>query len=176
MKRNFGHSSSRRRRGVTLVEAAAGTAILGTLLVGIVLAGVRLGAQTRASEQRIEACRAADQLLQTWWADPARLPREGGGEVAGHPGWTWRTQKTAGCFAAEMGIDTVSLEIHAPGAADRPAARVEFLVPPKPAADSTAPPAGNGAPPVVGAQPQTNNAPSAPSGMGNETTLGPDTH
>jgi len=169
MSRNFERLLSRRKRGFTLVEAAAGMAILGTLLVGVVMAGVRLGAQARASEQRIEACRAADEQLQAWLADPTQLPREASGSVTGRSGWSWHTHRLPSGDVEVLGADRVVLEVFAPEAPDHAAARVEVLAPMKKPGDASAPAATK-------APPQPNNAPAAPGGTSNETTLGPDTH
>ncbi len=73
--------TSRRRRGMTLIEAVVGTALLGSLLVGILTADSRQRRQTWRAERRIEACSIADEWLETWWPKRDRMPRSGGGPI-----------------------------------------------------------------------------------------------
>ena len=130
MNESFKPRSRRRRRGTTLVEAVAGTALLGCLLVAILVAHGRMTVQASRASLRVEACRIADRLLADWWLDTDQLPRDGSGAVAGHPGWTWRTQRLANDTAAALKADAVALSLFGPGQpAGLPAARIELLVP-----------------------------------------------
>jgi len=141
MKTRFATSWRQRRRGVTLVEAVVGTALLGSLLVGILLADARQRRQTWRAGRRIEACAVADELLEQWWRQPDSLPRSDSGSVSGHEGWTWRTHTATSRDARRMRAEVVVLEIFAPDLSQaqdsaaaavlsrEPAARVELLVP-----------------------------------------------
>ena len=129
MKGRYAASWKLPRRGLTLVEAIAGTAILGTLLVSVLLAGSRLTVQGHRAEKRVEACRIADELLSTWWPRINSIDHDSGGQVPGHEGWLWRTQTVENENASKLSARIVALEVFAPGEAeDAPAARVEILV------------------------------------------------
>ena len=123
----------RSRRGITLVEAVLGTALLGSLLVAILLGAARLQVQAARAERRVTACRIADELLEGWWVKPDDFPRRGSGRVASHEGWSWRTGTRRSDEARALGGEIVSLEVWAPAAAGDavPAARVELLLPEK---------------------------------------------
>ncbi len=140
MKRKSRTSCWRSRRGVTLVEAVLGTALLASLLVSILLAASRLQIQATRAERRITACRIADRLLKTWWAKRDEFPRARSGRVASPEGWSWRTEVVADESARTLRCDVVALEIFAPDSKDGdPAARVELMVPEKEDADETGP-------------------------------------
>ena len=121
------------KRGLTLIEVVLGTAILGTLLVAILLSASRLQASAARADRRIEACRVADSLLETWWAaKPEDFPRAASGTVGGAGGWSWRTTLTENPESRAMKAETVALEIFAPGAPKgEPAVRVEVVLPEK---------------------------------------------
>ena len=129
MKTKYGTYLPRSARGVTLVEALAGTAIMGTLLAGILIARGRLAAQAGRAAMRVEACRAADDLLERWWPKRQEFPANDGGEIAGRPGWTWRTREVASESAKRMHVRVVALEIFGPQPGPEPAAGVEILLP-----------------------------------------------
>jgi Tfp pilus assembly protein PilV len=123
-------SSARRRRGLTLVEAVAGTVLLGTLMTGLLLAHVRMLRQARRAELRLEACSVADGLMAAWWADRANLPREGTGPVQGRPGWSWRTRTRESEVAAAFLADVVVLRVFAPDLSPgEHAVELEVMVP-----------------------------------------------
>lgn len=139
MKRS-GASWRRSTRGVTLVEAVLGTAILGSLLVSVLLAASRLHVQASRAESRIAACRVADGLLEAWWPKPDAFPRASEGAVAGSGGWSWRTRVVENAAARTVKAEVVALEIFAPGAGrETPAARVELLLPEKTDAGQSGP-------------------------------------
>jgi len=122
--------SRRWSRGLTLVEASLGLAILGTLLAAVVVGGARL----TGARLRLEACRLADEMLSAWWAKREEFPRTGEGPVPGHERWRWRTRLVEHPQAAALGAEVVALELfvseggdEAAGAAP-PAARVELLL------------------------------------------------
>ena len=130
MNGTLGMHSRRSRRGTTLVEAVAGTALLGSLLVSILIGASRLQAQAARAERRIEACRVADGLLKGWWAKRDEFPREARGTVPGHNGWRWRTRGSENESARALGGEIVALEIFAPEASsDRAATRIEVFLP-----------------------------------------------
>ncbi len=81
-------------RALTLIEVIAGIAILGVVLVSIAMATGRLRRQSYLSSRRVEAYRAADELLAGWWSDLEKLPRNGSGVVPSHDNWHWRTVTT----------------------------------------------------------------------------------
>jgi hypothetical protein len=130
MRKRCRTSWRRSTRGITLVEALLGTAILGSLLVSVLLAASRLHVQAARAEARITACRIADGLLEAWWPKPDAFPRRGQGAVAGREGWSWRTEVVENTAARTVKAEVVALEIFAAGA-DRgtPMARVEVMLP-----------------------------------------------
>lgn len=85
-------SPSPRRRGLTLVEVVAAIAILGTLLVGVLSAKSRFTRQFRDAQRREQAVRAADVLLESWWADVKHFPRNDHGVVENQPTLRWQTE------------------------------------------------------------------------------------
>lgn len=124
-------SSNSPRRGLTLVEVVAGIALLSTLLV-LTLASFRAHtAQVRGTKARMAAIRAADELLSEWFSGAGVPPAGQGGEVTGHPGWTWRTVPVASTKNPQLsGTLIVKLEIlgdrNTPG--DSVLSAVELLV------------------------------------------------
>ncbi|MFA6135166.1 MAG: type II secretion system protein [Phycisphaerae bacterium] len=116
---------------MTLVEVLAGSALLGILLVAIVVANARLTAQTRRAADHVEAAEAAEGLLQYLWMDRDAFPRTGGGDVPGHPGWSWRAMRIDNADVATLGGEAVSVEVFSPGESNQvPSARVELALPP----------------------------------------------
>jgi len=130
MKRNSRPSARQCRRGATLVEAVAGTALLGTLLVALLVVRARMTVQASRAALRVEACTIADGLLAGWWLDRDTLPRDDAGAVPDRPGWTWRAERVTDDEAAALDAEVVALSVYAPGQPPGlPAARVEILVP-----------------------------------------------
>ena len=118
---------------MTLIETVAAVTILGAALVSLVLASAKLTAQSRRAQDRIVACDIADSQLRQWWREPEKLPRNAGGRVPGHKGWTWRTRVTDNEKAAGLKGQAVVLEIRSPAARDsEPTAAVEIILPKKP--------------------------------------------
>ncbi len=116
---------------MTLVEAALAMALLGTLLVSLLVATSQMTAQRGRAERRLEACRAIDQLVESWWPKRADLPRSGSGYVPGHPDWTWRTSLVTNDRAKALGAEVVAVEVFVSEAANQePAACVEILLTP----------------------------------------------
>jgi len=122
------------RSGLTLIEVAAGLALLGTLLVSVLLAEGRCRRQSAASRQRLAACRAAEAQLQALWADVDNFPRDGQGEVEGYPQFTWRTTLRKDGQADDLNVDVVRLEIEPRGAApgEGAAITVDVVLPKQP--------------------------------------------
>jgi hypothetical protein len=141
MKPRRGISWRRRNAGLTLVEAMVGTAILGTVLVSVLIADGRLRKQASFSEDRIEACRIADELLAEWWPtteEPDRFPRQGSGELLDRPGWSWRTEIVPHETAEKLNAEVISLEIYSPKFSEsRPAVYVEVMLPGKEMSDAS---------------------------------------
>ena len=98
--------------------------------MGILLSHARLATQSRRVELRLEACRIADELLEGWWPEPDKFPRNDSGHVAEGNTWIWRTQIVENAAAADLGAEVVALEILGPEQEDEtPLARVEILLP-----------------------------------------------
>ena len=87
---------------------------MGMLLAGAVAGVARLTAQSRAAEMRLAACEIADSLLANWCASGRTVPRNDGGPVSGHAGWTWRT--STGELEGDVGFEAevVTLTVYAP--------------------------------------------------------------
>ena len=124
---NAYRTSWARRRGLTLVEVLAGTALLGTLLVSILLADGRCRRQSKAAEDRVAACRIADELLESWWAESDHPWKAGSGKVDGHDGWRWRTRQVERELPEALDCEVLAVDVIAPGE-ERAAVTVELLV------------------------------------------------
>ena len=128
----------RSKRGLTLVEAALGAAILGTLLVALLAGASRMQGQSVRADRRINACRTADGLLEGWWEKPDAFPRSSSGTT--EAGWSWRTHVIENPQAAAMKGEVVAVEVFAPGQggeSSSPAARVEVMLPERPRENGT---------------------------------------
>lgn len=122
-------SWTRRRKGITLVEVLAGSALLGTLLVSILVADGRLKLQGRSAGAHIEACGLADEQLERFFASKEGVPPEGSGDLAGHEGWRWRTRRVETDCAPAPDAEIVALDVFGPGKADSPpTVTVQILV------------------------------------------------
>ncbi len=115
-----------------------GTALLGTLLVSILIGSSRLQSQSARASRRIEACKAADALLEAWWDNEANFPRYGSGSVPGWEEWTWRTGRIQNPAADEWGGEVIAVEILAAdpggrgaGLLGEPLVRIEVILPAK---------------------------------------------
>ena len=125
-----------RSTATTLVEAVMGMALLGTLLTGSLVAQVRFNRQAAQARRVNDACRVADDLLESLWRQKDRQPWPDGGDVPDHPGWRWRIVD-APCDGNEktlkdMRAKVVAVEVFQNGGdvpAAEPAARVELLMP-----------------------------------------------
>ncbi len=96
-----------RTSGFTLIEVLAGLALLSTLLVSILAAKNQHMRQARLSNRTVEACVAADVLLNDWWVHPGDMPRYGSGGVKGSDSLQWRidrapNQEIEGRFDADV--------------------------------------------------------------------------
>ncbi len=120
--------SPRSARGVTLVEALAGTVLLGTILVSILIARGRLRIQASLAEDRIAACAVMDELLNSWWPDGRELQADTTGEVPGKTGWRWKTETMHRPGLEQLAAKVVAVELFSPNKKS-PAARVELLLP-----------------------------------------------
>ncbi len=123
---------------LTLVEAVAGTAILGTLLVSMLMASGRMEVQSSRASRRIEACKIADSLLESWWDakvtgsgndNGKKFQRAGGGDVPGREGWKWRTSVVPNTSAEEFSAEVVALEIFSSGSGEKPLVSIEVMLP-----------------------------------------------
>ena len=117
------------RRGLTLIEALAGTALLGSVLAAILVANGRLATQAARAARREEACRVADDLMEHLWRKKADFPRDKAGDVPRHAGWTWRTRVVADGAAEALRAERIAVEVfRAAGELEPPTARVEILL------------------------------------------------
>jgi len=116
---------------MTLIEVMAGLAIMGTVLGALLVAAARLRIQSARAELRLEACGTADRLLDRWWPQKDRLPREDTGTVrAAGKTWRWRTHPVANGAAEQMGAQVVAVEVYpADRQGEGPMAHVEVLLP-----------------------------------------------
>ena len=118
--------------------------MLGGVLVSLLVAQSRMTAQRARADQRLEACRLADRLLESWWADKDNFPRSGQGTVSGLYRWRWRTgvavdkggkESKVGEEAEAAGAEVVVLELRREGTrgagGGKPALRIEVLLPKK---------------------------------------------
>ncbi|MCX5647502.1 MAG: type II secretion system protein [Planctomycetota bacterium] len=119
-----------RGRGFTLVEAVVGTAILGSVLAAVLLASARMQVQARRAAERTEACRVADELLESWWPKRDKMPLESEERVPGRKGWTWRARTVRRETLGGLEAETIAVEVFREGqAGGEPAARVEVMLP-----------------------------------------------
>ena len=133
------------RSGVTIIEVLGALVLLGTVLASILTAQGRFIKQLASAERRLEATKAADQLLTLWWQDRAKFPRSGSGSVNevvkglgdSKSGLMWQMTTLENRDFAVLGIDVVRLEIFdsrekstTSGTASNrnPLARVEILL------------------------------------------------
>jgi len=126
---NHTRAVTRVAKATTLVEALAGMAILGGVLVTMLIGQARLVAQQARADERLEACRLADALLESWWRDRDRFPRNESGTISGTRSWQWRTQPVANDEAVAVGAEVVALELRREDAAqEQPSLRIEVLL------------------------------------------------
>jgi len=132
MCRSLRRPSRPRKPGVTLVETLVGTALLGSLLVSILMGVSRLEAQAGRAERRVTACRIADRLLETWWANQEAFPRNARGRIRSPRGWQWRTQVVENESAQALDGEVVAVEVYGPPQERQgpdPDVRVELILP-----------------------------------------------
>jgi prepilin-type N-terminal cleavage/methylation domain-containing protein len=117
-------------RGFTLLEVLAALVVLGTLMTGAMLAKSRYARQSTLADRKLDATREAEQLLQGWWGDPPRVPRDWRGTLAGGE-LTWRTSTKAIQAPGDAKLQVTRLAIF--DATDRnqePLVTVELLMTP----------------------------------------------
>lgn len=121
-------------RGLTLIEAVAGIAILGAMLAAVLVATSRLRAQDSRAARQIEACRIADRMLDELWKKPEDFPRKGTGCVPGSRDWQWRATIVPSAEAEDLNGELVAVEFfrEANGKladGNQPAVRLELVLP-----------------------------------------------
>lgn len=92
MKLCMPYSSCSRRAGLTLIEVVAAVAILGVVLGGVMVAKARHSRQIAHARATMELVRAADDLLASWFIDPAGVPVGRSGTREGDPTVVWKTR------------------------------------------------------------------------------------
>lgn len=110
------YSARSRRTGLTLIEVVAAIAILGTILVGIVLAKSRHTHQLTLAQWKMEAVRAADELLTHWWTRPEGIPMNEEGVIKHTPTMRWKTERVTNPSIEKLGAHVARLEIYTSGA------------------------------------------------------------
>lgn len=99
------------RQGLTLIEVTVGIALASTLLAGIMLASGRNARQARAAQLRLEAVDAAEELLQSWFAEEASAPRGATGTFADHDRFRWRTEVRQRQQIGQQVVEVVRLDV-----------------------------------------------------------------
>jgi len=97
---------------MTLVEVVAGIAVLGTLLVAVLMTEAACKRQSAAAAIRLKGLRAADAMLEAWWASEEGIPVNDRGIVPAELGeFTWRTRALKSEPAEDLGVRIVRVEI-----------------------------------------------------------------
>ncbi len=122
----FSNHSRPRPRGATLIEVLAGLVVLGTVLSAVVIARGRFVRQWAVAEQRLDAVRAADGLIENWssgggWAVPMR------GEGLIEERYLWRTMPVGDENARKLNAVVVRLELYRRGVGAGPVLAMELL-------------------------------------------------
>ena len=123
-----------RRRGLTLVEVAAGLALMAGLLVAMLAIKSRAARQLSDADRHLRGVAAADRLLSQWWADPTTFPIDRAGSVPDDPALTWQTTRVpADPALARVGLRVVRLQVidpRTPPGGSPVLASVELTLPP----------------------------------------------
>ena len=98
---------------MTLLEVVAGLALLASLLGAVVMAKARHARQAAAADRKLQAVRAADELLAGWHQNPRTLPPgfSGAGVVPGEARLAWRLRPVSNGGIEQLGGRVVRLEI-----------------------------------------------------------------
>lgn len=112
---------------MTLIETIAGTALVGTVLVSIIMASANFNTQTARADQRIMACRLADELLESWWAQDKTVPENSSGLIEKDDSWTWATKLVKDPKLKKLNCNRIALEIQRSDS-NEAACRIELLV------------------------------------------------
>jgi len=132
----------RARGGLTLTEVVAGLVLLTTVLASVFVARGRFLQQWADADRKLQALRAADELLARWLSGPRdQVPLNTGGTLEGVDGCRWTTRELKDPDAERLESNVVRLEVtHASGKGiDRTAqfvVAIEFLLPAEQAAVS----------------------------------------
>jgi hypothetical protein len=112
------------RRGLTLLEVVAATALTATLLSAMLVAVGRHTLQVRRAQDRIAALEFADDFLRDWLVDGVALDASEG-FVAGKEGWRWRLSGRPELELEPIGAHLGRVEVI--DATDRVLAQLEFV-------------------------------------------------
>ena len=118
---------------MTLVEVVIGLVLLATLVGGVLVAFGRHQRQVRLAEQRLQAARAADDLLATFYqGGKRRLVAPSQGILQSAEGsLIWRTSIARQALVDDLPVHVVRLELFAESEsrAGQPLVQVELLQP-----------------------------------------------
>jgi prepilin-type N-terminal cleavage/methylation domain-containing protein len=114
MWKPFSPKSTRRRRGLTLIEIVAGLVVLAVLISALTIARGRFLRAWSQGQRKLEATAAVDRMLAGWigggGGDDA-IPVPGQGALNGVEGCTWRTNWMPEEGARRLGAGVVRLEV-----------------------------------------------------------------
>jgi hypothetical protein len=119
---------------MTLIELLAGLVVLGTVLASVTIARGRFLRQWSDAERRIQATRAADELMAHWHSGVVEsIPVPASGPLPGMKQHVWRTSPRRDPAVEAMGASIVRLEVfdraETVSIAEKPMISLEFLVP-----------------------------------------------
>jgi hypothetical protein len=100
------------RRGATLIEAAAGLALIGSLLVSTLLATAALERKQAAARRKLQACALAEEALASLGSRPGAVPAASSPPNAAGL-WIRATQRSAaqdGLVMDVLRLDVLSMD------------------------------------------------------------------
>lgn len=119
---------SKARRGVSLIEVLAGSALVGIVLVGAVLAHVRLERQRAMLLRKEAAILAADRMLSDWWKTPDAIPRRGHGPLS-NDGLSWQVETIVDPVLEQLDVTKIAYIVLDGVEFPTEIVRVEMVVP-----------------------------------------------
>lgn len=119
---------SRQPRGLTLVEALAGTAILAGVLTTSLVAAGRLQVQSRRAGQVSAACGVAQGLLLEWRENGWPAEQAGQVELPDRSTWWWQVVAVDNPRAQLLGARVIEMQVADQPPPAQPLASVQVLV------------------------------------------------